>query len=99
MLTLNGSFRIFNLFRGDPLGNININVNGAISQPRRHAVGVATNINYASDTFDILNGNGKDYSYENRLQYLTPPYSINPVESQYQAVVYTQIRELDGLPD
>lgn len=97
MLALNGSFRIFNLFRGDPLGNIN--VNGAISQQRRHAVGVATNINYADATFDIRNGYGKDYSYDNRLQYLTPPYFINPVESQYQTVVYTEVQQPDGLPE
>lgn len=96
MLALNGSFRIFNLERGAALGDIF--VNGAISQQRRHAVGVATNINWSQATFDIRNGYGKQYTYDDRLQYLSPPHFISPIESQYRLIVYAEVTNPDDLP-
>ena len=73
MLALNHQFDAHNYDQGSALGNISIN--GAISEDWRGPVG----------TFGGSNtGYVKQYTYDSRLTYLSPPDYLNPGTSSWQ---------------
>jgi Tfp pilus assembly protein PilX len=83
ILSLNHSFYVQNWNQGSPLGTLN--VNGVIAQKFRGAVG----------TFDqsgnISTGYNKNYVYDTRLKYLTPPYFLNPLQSSWAKLNFAEV--------
>jgi hypothetical protein len=77
MLALNDSFLLDNWQCGAPLGTLT--VNGAIAQRFRGAVGM-----FSGTT--KLRGYTKDYNYDDRLRYRSPPYFLDPVKAAWRVV-------------
>jgi hypothetical protein len=80
ILSLNHSFTVDNYQCGARLGTLT--VNGAIAQKFRGPVG----------TFGGSGGTGytKNYAYDDRLLYRAPPYFLDPVQSSWRTVRYTE---------
>jgi hypothetical protein len=74
MLAIQHSFIVDHYNCGNPLGNLT--VNGAISQKFRGPVGTVSGTNPVS-------GYSKNYVYDDRLRYLSPPEFLDPVESAW----------------
>jgi hypothetical protein len=55
----------------------NLTVNGAIVQRFRGAVGTGS-------AGSIASGYAKDYWYDDRLRYRSPPYFLNPLKSKWE---------------
>lgn len=70
MLSINHSFIVDHYNCGAQLGTLTIN--GAVSQKFRGPVGTVGNSGYS-----------KDYNYDDRLRYISPPNFIDPVESAW----------------
>ncbi len=79
ILSVAHSFRVQNYAYGidDPLGAIT--VNGAIAQKYRGIVGLIGTSGYT-----------KNYSYDQRLKYQSPPRFLNPVASAWQIVTWVE---------
>ena len=79
ILSVAHSFRVQNYAYGvdDPLGAIT--VNGAIAQKYRGIVGLIGASGYT-----------KNYSYDQRLKYQSPPRFLNPVASAWQIVTWVE---------
>lgn len=94
ILSLERSFRVQNHGRISPLGTLS--VYGSIAQKFRGPVGTG------SATTPVT-GFIKDYRYDQRLRFISPPYFIDPVEARYVvrgwAEVRTAVGHPDGLPD
>lgn len=81
ILTLTGSFTVDNYWCGTSLGRLT--VNGAIAQKHRGVVGQG-------------NGTGsprgyvKNYNYDDRLQFRSPPYFLDPVQSAWRILRQTE---------
>ncbi len=69
ILALNHSFLVNEYDEGSELGTLT--VNGAIDQDWRGPVGTSENGN-------IVTGYTKNYQYDSRLHYLSPPYYLSP---------------------
>jgi hypothetical protein len=81
ILSLAHSFRVQAWDRGSPLGTLN--VTGVLAQQYRGPVG--TNSNGV-----IVSGFSKNYTYDQRLRYLSPPYFLDPVASQWGIVTWAE---------
>ena len=81
MLSLSHSVRVQNYDRGAPLGTLN--VTGVLAQRYRGPVGTNSN-------GTIVTGFSKNYVYDQRLQYLSPPYFLDPVASQWGIVTWAE---------
>jgi len=68
-LALNHSFLVNNFSSGGPLGTITLN--GTVSQNWRGPVG-------QSSGGAIAHGYAKNYQYDSRLRYFSPPYYLSP---------------------
>jgi hypothetical protein len=75
LLALNHSITVDNYSCGDRLGNLAIN--GAMAQVYRGAVGTSG----SRDTGYI-----KDYDYDDRLRYRSPPYFLTPVDAAWKVI-------------
>jgi hypothetical protein len=62
---------------GSALGNLQ--VNGAIAQYYRGTVGTGSGTS-------ISTGYAKDYNYDDRLKYRSPPNFLDPVETRWDIV-------------
>ena len=71
MLAIQHSFIVDHYDCGSALGTLT--VNGAIGQKFRGAVG----------TFGGGTGYLKNYNYDDRLRYVSPPHFLDPVESAW----------------
>lgn len=80
LLALDHSFLVNNYDTGNPLGTINLN--GTIDQDWRGPVGTFNGSGIAS-------GYAKNYQYDQRLLYLSPPYYLNPGTSQWGFAAFT----------
>jgi type II secretory pathway pseudopilin PulG len=80
-LSLSHSVRVQAWDRGAPLGTLNIT--GVLAQRYRGPVG--TNISGVINT-----GFAKNYVYDQRLKYLSPPYFLDPVASQWGIVTWAE---------
>jgi hypothetical protein len=78
ILALNNQFDAHNYDQGAPLGNIT--VNGAISEDWRGPVGTGY-IN--NGVYTGVTGYAKQYTYDSRLTYLSPPDYLNPGTSSW----------------
>ena len=74
ILAIQHSFIVDHYDCGDPMGDLT--VNGAIGQKYRGAVG----------TFGGSGNTGyfKEYNYDDRLKYVSPPHFLDPVESAWR---------------
>jgi hypothetical protein len=79
ILTLQHSFIVDNYRCGGRLGNLN--VNGAIAQKYRGPVGT---------TGSPGTGYTKNYWYDDRLKYRTPPYFLQPTSSAWNVVRFNE---------
>jgi hypothetical protein len=79
ILSLNHSFTVDNYDCGARLDTLS--VNGAIAQKFRGPVG---------QFGTTPHGYTKDYSYDDRLLYRSPPYFLDPVQSAWRTVSYTE---------
>ena len=77
VLALNDSFVVDNWRCGAPLGVLTMK--GAIAQRFRGAVGTFSG---ASKT----HGYSKDYNYDDRLRYRSPPYFLDPISAAWRVV-------------
>jgi hypothetical protein len=78
ILALNDSFIVDNWQCGNPLGTLT--VNGAIAQKFRGPVGT-----FNSDG-SRESGYAKNYNYDDRLRYRSPPYFLEPVKASWRVV-------------
>jgi hypothetical protein len=81
ILSLKHSFIADNHACGSPMGNLT--VTGAIAQKYRGTVGTGTKTAYTS-------GYVKDYWYDDRLKYRTPPYFLQPTSSAWNVVRFNE---------
>ena len=74
ILAIQHSFIVDHYDCGSPLGTLS--VNGAIGQKFRGAVGT-----FSGST--LVSGYQKNYNYDDRLRYVSPPHFLDPVESAW----------------
>jgi hypothetical protein len=77
------SFRVQNYSSGNSVGTLN--VVGAIAQKYRGPVGT-----FSGAT--SMSGYVKNYMYDQRLQYLSPPHFIDPVTSPWQVKTFAEVK-------
>ncbi len=63
-----------------------LNVNGVITQEFRGPVGT-----FNSSTGSLASGYNKNYAYDTRLKYLSPPYFLSPTQSAWIRLSYAEI--------
>jgi Tfp pilus assembly protein PilX len=80
ILTLQHSFIVDNYNCGSPLGTLT--VNGAIAQKFRGPVGTGGS--------SISTGYIKDYNYDDRFKVVNPPYFLDPLQSSWRKIRYTE---------
>jgi hypothetical protein len=83
ILSVQHSFRVQHYEAGTPLGNLN--VTGAIAQIYRGIVGTFSGTSSYS-------GYAKNYVYDSRLKYLSPPHFIDPVQSAWGVVTWAELK-------
>jgi hypothetical protein len=79
LLALNDSFTVDRYFCGASLGTLT--VNGAIAQRFRGPVGTSGGTGYI-----------KNYNYDNRLRFRTPPKFLDPVKASWR--IQTQVEQV-----
>ena len=72
---------------GTPLGTLH--VNGVITQEFRGPVGTFCSTCNPPST---VSGYAKDYNYDTRLKYLSPPYFLSPTQSAWGRISYTELK-------
>jgi hypothetical protein len=89
MLSLNHSIYVQNWNKGAPLGVLT--VNGVITQKFRGPVGT-----FQAGTPPVpVSGYDKDYNYDTRLKYLSPPYFLSPTQSAWVRLSYAELKPDD----
>jgi type II secretory pathway pseudopilin PulG len=88
ILAVNHSFTVPYWQRGAALGTLN--VTGAIAQRFRGPVGT-------NSSGTVITGYGKNYVYDQRLKYLSPPKFLDPVASAWGVAVWREIKVPAGL--
>lgn len=83
ILSVKHSFRVQNYFMGS--GKDQLSVRGAISQSYRGAVGTFSGSS-------VVTGYEKDYAYDQRLKYQSPPHFLDPVKSAWQVKTWSEIK-------
>ncbi|HYA67289.1 MAG TPA: hypothetical protein VED63_01030 [Acidimicrobiales bacterium] len=83
ILALNHSFIVDNYSSGASLGTLTIN--GTIDQDWRGPVATVN----GSGT--VVTGYSKNYVYDSRMEYLAPPYYLNPGTSQWAIASFTVV--------
>ena len=88
ILAVNHSFTVPYWQRGNPLGTLS--VTGAIAQRFRGPVGT-------NSGGTVVTGYAKNYVYDQRLRYLSPPKFLDPVASAWGVAVWREIKVPAGL--
>jgi hypothetical protein len=88
ILAVNHSFTVPYWNRGNALGTLT--VSGAIAQRFRGPVGT-------NSGGTVVTGYAKNYVYDQRLKYLSPPKFLDPVASAWGVAVWREIRVPAGL--
>jgi len=83
ILSVNHSFRVQQWNRGAALGTLT--VHGAIAQRFRGPVGTTSG-------GTVQTGYAKQYIYDQRLRYLSPPKFLDPVAAAWQVATWREIR-------
>lgn len=81
MLSLQHSFTVDNYYCGNPLGTLT--VNGVIGQKFRGPVGRGSGNS-------VANGYTKNYQYDDRLRFRSPPHFLDPVQSSWKIARFTE---------
>jgi Tfp pilus assembly protein PilX len=81
LLSLQHSFTVDNYYCGAPTGTLS--VEGAIAQKYRGPVGKGSGSSAS-------NGYIKDYSYDDRLRFRSPPHFLDPVETAWRVMRQTE---------
>jgi Tfp pilus assembly protein PilX len=81
ILSLQHSFTVDNYYCGTPLGTLT--VNGVIGQKFRGPVGRGSGGN-------VVNGYTKNYNYDDRMRFRSPPHFLDPVQSAWRISRYTE---------
>ena len=81
LLSVNHSFRVQNYQYGDDGTMGTINLYGAGAQRYRGPVGTAGSTGYL-----------KSYNYDTRMKYQSPPFFLNPLDSAWQIVTWTECK-------
>lgn len=89
ILSLTKSFTVDSYGCGDSLGKLN--VTGAIAQKTRGVVGTGSGSNDGNSTGYI-----KNYVYDSRLKYRTPPNFLDPVGSSWK--LKSSVEQVPALP-
>jgi type II secretory pathway pseudopilin PulG len=79
LLALNHSFTVDRYWCGSKLGNLT--VHGAIAQKFRGPVGTSANTGYF-----------KNYNYDDRLRFRTPPHFLDPVQASWK--IQSQVEQV-----
>ena len=79
ILTLQHSFIVDNYNSGAKRGTLK--VDGAIAQRFRGPVGT-----FNTSTGQGVTGYTKDYNYDNRLRYRSPPYFLDPIQASWRII-------------
>jgi hypothetical protein len=79
ILTLAHSFIVDNYSSSSALGTLK--VDGAIAQRFRGAVGT-----FNSSTGNLATGYTKDYNYDVRLRYRSPPFFLDPISAAWRII-------------
>ncbi len=87
ILSLNHSFYVQNWNQGALLGTLT--VNGVITQEYRGPVGTFCN---SCTPVSPQTGYAKNYNYDTRLKYLSPPYFLSPTQSAWGRISYTELK-------
>jgi hypothetical protein len=82
ILSVNHSFRVQNYNIGSQLGALS--VDGAIAQRYRGIVGT-------NSGGSVVTGFAKDYVYDQRLKYLSPPKFLDPVASAWAVATWAEV--------
>jgi len=85
ILSVQHTFQVQNVAEGGPRGTLTIR--GAIAQKFRGIVYSATGSGSSLDA----NGYTKDYRYDNRFSYLTPPKFLQPVSTTYGVTAWIEV--------
>jgi hypothetical protein len=83
MLSVQHSFRVQNYRVGAPLGSLTIN--GAFAQRFRGIVGTFSG-------GSLRTGYAKNYRYDQRLRYLSPPKFLDPVAAAWQNATWAELK-------
>jgi hypothetical protein len=83
ILSVNHSFRVQNYRLGSPKGDLSIF--GAIAQRYRGIVGTFSGNN-------VVTGYEKDYVYDQRLKYQSPPHFLDPVKSAWGIATWAEVK-------
>ncbi len=67
-------------------GSNSLTINGVITQEFRGPVGT-----FDTGTGTVLSGYNKNYNYDTRLKYLSPPYFLSPTQSAWVRISYAEI--------
>ncbi len=81
ILSLQHSFTVDNYYCGPPLGTLT--VNGVIGQKFRGPVGRGSG-------GSVVNGYTKNYNYDDRMRFRSPPHFLDPVQSAWRISRYTE---------
>jgi hypothetical protein len=81
ILSLQHSFTVDNYYCGTPLGTLT--VNGVIGQKFRGPVG-------RGNGSSVVNGYTKNYNYDDRMRFRSPPHFLDPVQSAWRISRYTE---------
>jgi hypothetical protein len=79
ILTLQHSFIVDNYDQGPTVGSLT--VDGAIAQKFRGPVGT-----FNSSTGNAVTGYTKDYNYDSRLRYRSPPFFLDPISAAWRII-------------
>ncbi len=90
ILSLERSFRVQNHDRISPLGDLI--VRGSIAQKYRGPVGTGSATTPST-------GFVKDYRYDERLRYVSPPFFLDPVESRFVVRAWAEIQDSTAHPE
>lgn len=90
ILSLERSFRVQNYNSISPLGDLI--VRGSIAQKFRGPVGTGSATTPST-------GFIKDYVYDERLRFISPPYFIDPIEARYIVTGWAELNRGEGHPD
>ncbi len=83
IVSVDHSFTVQNYTDGDPLGDLT--VFGAIAQKYRGPVGT-----FYTSSGNPASGYDKDYNYDDRLRYISPPHFLDPVKSAWQVIDWSE---------
>lgn len=88
ILSLSHSFIVDNYYCGDQIGTLN--VTGAIAQAYRGPVGKTNSFQSNGQTYTLVSGYVKNYKYDDRLRFRSPPRFLDPVQASWRIQTFAE---------